>query len=70
MRNWSAASSQVISALITDAYLGGTIVFPTEIKGWVVHSSASFSIVTRLAKDPRRESMEDRSNLHQTLAMI
>jgi hypothetical protein len=35
------------------------MVFPAEIKGWIVGPSASCSIVTRLAKEPTRESMED-----------
>jgi hypothetical protein len=56
--------------LIAGAYPGGTIVFPAEIKDRIVHPSASFSIVTRLAKDPKRESMEDCSNSDRTLPVI
>jgi hypothetical protein len=45
------------------AYSGGTVVFPAEIGGWVVRSSASWTICTRFEKgntwlsiDPCRNS--------------
>jgi hypothetical protein len=70
MSRWSAASSQVIADLITDACPGDTIVFPAEIKDCIVHLSASLSMVTLVAKEAPRESLDDCSNSDQSLSVI
>jgi hypothetical protein len=46
------------------------MVFPAEMKDWIVGPSAFFSIVDPLAKEPTRESMENCSNSDQTLWLI